>query len=96
MWSWGWLFSNNDEESLNDDIITEEDFYEEQNSESETKSELPHDYDEFDWYNPADWFGNYDKSLNNYYDRKSDEKATQNRIFFYIVAGLFGIYLIRR
>ena len=96
MWSWGWLFGKDDEESLNDNIITENDFYEGQNSKSETESELPHDFDEFHWLNPADWFGNYDKSLDAYEDRKRSENASQNRFYFYIIAGLFGIYLIRR
>ncbi len=95
MWSWGWLFGE-DDESLDDNIITEEDFYEGQNSQEEEGSELPHDYDEFDWYNPADWFGNYDKSLKAYEDRKESESASQNRLYFYIIAGLLGIYLIRR
>ena len=96
MWSWGWLFGNDDEESLNNNIITEDDFYGEQNSEKKEESKLPHDYDEFDWYNPADWFGNYDKSLDAYNDRKTAENASRNRLYFYIIAGLFGIYLLRR
>ena len=96
MWTWGWLFGKNDEESLNDNIITEEDFYETEAGEKIPTKDLPHDFDTKSWWNIFDWGDNYDKSLDAYYERKSEEKASQNRIYFYIVAGLFGIYLIRR
>jgi len=31
---------------------------------------LPHDYDEYQWWNPFDWAGNYDKDMDAYSARK--------------------------
>ena len=87
MWTiWASLFGKN--ESLGEGI----DFTEENKKETEK----PFDYDEFDWYNPFDWGGNYDKSIENYWARKRSEEKSKYNLYFIIVAGLFGIYLIRR
>lgn len=86
-----WLFgSNDDTELLNDNIIKENEYFE------QPTASKPFDYDEYQWYNPADWFGYYDKNMSSYEERKMAEKESQNRILFYIITGLFGIYLIRR
>ena len=50
--------------------------------------ELPHDYDEYQWWNPFDWAGNYDSSLSAYEARK--RQGTIKNVM--IGAGLFGAY----
>ena len=88
--AWYWLFGKPNEEE-----IAESDYFGD-DTEQANENNTPYDFDDYDWYNPADWFGNYDKSLDDYNDRKKAENEKQNRIYFYIFAGLLGIYLIRR
>lgn len=57
--------------------------------------ELPFDYDSFQWYNPFDWFGNYDKSVDAYNARKASESASKTRIYIYIASALLAIYYLR-
>lgn len=54
--------------------------------------DLPHDYDEYQWWNPFDWAGNYDTSISAYEARKRQD------IIKYLVigAGLFGAYCLYR
>lgn len=80
MWGWNFIFGKKDNPLENE----------------EEEVQLPHDFDSFNMLNPMDWFGNYDKSLDDYHNRKADENASKNRITFYIIAGLIGIYLWRR
>ena len=49
---------------------------------------LPHDFDEYQWWNPFDWAGNYDSSLSAYEARK--RQGTIKNVM--IGAGLFGAY----
>ena len=57
---------------------------------------LPYDYDEYEWWNPFDWAGNYDKSIDDYKARKASESTKQNKIIFYIASGLLAIFLIKK
>ena len=57
---------------------------------------LPYDYDHYEWWNPFDLAGNYDKSIDDYNARKSSENQNQNRIYFYIASGLLALFLIKK
>jgi len=57
---------------------------------------LPHDYDTYEWWNPFDLAGNYDKSIEDYKARKSSENQNQKRIYFYVASGLLALFLIKK
>ena len=53
--------------------------------EYDVEPELPHDFDEYQWWNPFDWAGNYDSSLSSYEARKRQDTIK----YIMIGAGLF-------
>lgn len=60
---------------------------------------LPYDYDTYEWWNPFDWAGNYDKSIDDYKARKSNEsgkKITNIIVFTMVSAFIFEIFLRRK
>ena len=57
---------------------------------------LPSDFDTFSWWNPADWGGNYDLSIDQYNQRKDLENESQTRIYIYIASGLLALFLLKR
>ena len=61
---------------------------------SEEIPELPHDFDSYEWWNPMDWFGNYDKSDDAYQQRKREQYRMWGA--FYIIAGLIGFWIYKK
>jgi len=49
---------------------------------ADDKIVLPYNYDEYQWWNPFDWAGNYDKSIEDYKDRIQGEKEAYNKILY--------------
>ena len=61
-------------------------------------TEKPKDFDNYQWYNPADWGGNYDSDLNDYNSRKKEELIKKNtyQIVFFSLIAILGLYVIKK
>ena len=59
---------------------------------------MPKDFDNYSWWNPADWGGNYDSDLNDYNRRKKEETIKKNtyQIVFFSLIVILGIYVIKK
>jgi len=60
--------------------------------------ELPKDFDNYSWWNPADWGGNYDTDLEDYNSRKKEELIKKNtyQIVFFSLIAILGLYVIKK
>jgi hypothetical protein len=62
------------------------------------EEELPTDFDDYSWWNPADWGGNYDDDLTAYNSRKKEELARKywlTSMITIVIVG-FGVYVIKK
>ena len=75
MWGLGSIFNNWFGNSSEVDL-----------GEYDVAPDLPHDFDEYQWWNPFDWAGNYDNDLSSYQARKKQDIIK----YIMIGAGLYG------
>lgn len=71
---------------------------EEDTATEQIEPEIPKDFDYYQWYNPADWGGNYDSNLDDYNSRKKEELIKKNtyQIVFFSLIAILGLYVIKK
>ena len=71
---------------------------EENSAAEQVGTEMPKDYDNYQWYNPADWGGNYDSDLDDYNSRKRSERIRKDnyQIILFSFIAILGLYVIKK